>query len=273
MLKNAKDSKNRAARFVPELLATGKVFYCLDKENPEQLFVSTTNDEISADPDESGQPVIPFWTETYLPYARKWDAGPIVDMDAETFIKNCLPRFDLDGVRLGLNWDGDGCGVEVLPEQLLQDERMARALLKENSRVSSFIDELLETDCVYYSVDKDDPGQILMVQAAGAVHVDEDGDPLPVIPFWSKSGFQDAQQWAQGEIVETCKDRFIFQVLPELEMRGILLGVNWNGEGCGDEIRPGDILRDERVAFPDFDDLTEAQKQYMALAMESCKLQ
>jgi hypothetical protein len=172
-----------------------------------------------------------------------------------------------------MNWDGDGCGVEGSPGQLLQDERIMRVLTTENSRVSSFIAELLETDCVYYGVDKDDPGQILMVQAAGDGHVDEEGDPLPVIPFWSKSYFQDAKQWVQGEVVETSKDRFIFQVLPELDMRGILLGVNWNAEGCGDEIRPDDILRDERVAYPDFDDLTEAQKQYMALAMESCKQQ
>jgi len=47
MLKYKKDSEKRAARFVPELLATGKVFYLLDRTRPEHLFISSTTDEAS----------------------------------------------------------------------------------------------------------------------------------------------------------------------------------------------------------------------------------
>ena len=94
MLKYKKDSEKRAARFVPELLATGKVFYLLDRARPEHLFILSTTDDRHVDPQGNELPIIPFWTQTYLPYARKWDAGTIVELAANDFIAELLPRLD-----------------------------------------------------------------------------------------------------------------------------------------------------------------------------------
>jgi len=125
MLKYQKDLESRAARFIPELLATGKVFYYLDRAHPGQLLIVSATDDQHLDQDGDGLSVIPCWTRTYLPYARKWDAGTIVELEVSAFISELLPRLDQDRVLLGLNWDGDGCGMEVFAQRILQDERVS----------------------------------------------------------------------------------------------------------------------------------------------------
>ena len=110
------DSEKRAKAFITEALKT-RVVYFLEMENGSAE--STESNEFFDDDDDPVR-VIPFWSKSYLPYARKYsDNCPMHKLTLEDFVNLWLPGMNNDGVVVGLNWDQNGIGSEWLPTDLL----------------------------------------------------------------------------------------------------------------------------------------------------------
>ncbi|MBY0273412.1 MAG: DUF2750 domain-containing protein [Alphaproteobacteria bacterium] len=111
------DSQLRAKKFIAEILETQKVYYL--KQGKYAIESESNNYE-----DEEGNPlsIIPFWSKTYLPYARKWHEGSAIqELPIESFIKYWLKGMNKDGLIVGLNWDQNGIGYECKPLELLEN--------------------------------------------------------------------------------------------------------------------------------------------------------
>lgn len=94
------DSQNRVNKFVSDILENKKVFYILHPEDGAIIFNS--NEFF----DENGipAPIIPVWSSTFLPYAKKYaDALEIIEIDFEEFHHQMLPAMIQDVMILGLN--------------------------------------------------------------------------------------------------------------------------------------------------------------------------
>lgn len=110
------DGQKRAEKFIYETLETGMVYYLKSGENAE-----TTESHHYADEEGNPAPVIPFWSKTFISYARKWaDDLEIQEVSLESFVKNWISGMNEDGVIAGLNWDQHGIGYECEPMDLLE---------------------------------------------------------------------------------------------------------------------------------------------------------
>lgn len=110
------DSEKRAEKFITEALNTRIVYFLkMDDGSAE----TTISHELT-DKDGNPAPVIPFWSKSYLPYARKWSQDcPMQELTLEDFVKFWLQGMAKDGVLVGLNWDQHGIGSECAPTELL----------------------------------------------------------------------------------------------------------------------------------------------------------
>lgn len=112
------DSEKRAHAFITEALRTRIVYY-LKKDGQEGAEDSESND--FTDLEGSPATVIPFWSKSFLPYARKWgETCPVQDLSLDDFLQFWLTGMNKDALIVGLNWDQNGIGYECLPTDLLE---------------------------------------------------------------------------------------------------------------------------------------------------------
>lgn len=113
----AVDSQKRANKFTREAFETKLVYYLKQGQSPEVS--ETTNYE---DKEGNALPIIPFWSKTYIPYARKWsDNSEIQQLSLEDFTEYWLTGMQEDEIMVGLNWDQNGIGHECTPLDLLEE--------------------------------------------------------------------------------------------------------------------------------------------------------
>jgi len=112
------DSEKRAHAFITDALST-RVDYYVKKDGYEGAEDSESND--FSDLEGNAATVIPFWSKSFLPYARKWgETCPVQELSLEDFLKFWLTGMDKDGLIVGLNWDQNGIGYEGLPTEVLE---------------------------------------------------------------------------------------------------------------------------------------------------------
>ena len=110
------DGQKRAEKFVYEVLETDTVYYLQKGE-----YAETTESHNYENDEGNPAPVIPFWSKTFISYARKWaDDLEIQEISLESFVKNWIRGMNEDGVIVGLNWDQNGIGYECDPIDLLE---------------------------------------------------------------------------------------------------------------------------------------------------------
>ncbi len=115
------DSLKRAKKFIDEILETN-VVYCLVEE--DGVLMSTSHD--FHDDEGNPAPLVPFWSKSFIPYARKWGEGAEVDeLSLETFVKGSLRNMNEDGIIVGVNWNQKGFGYECEAYSIL--ENLAKA--------------------------------------------------------------------------------------------------------------------------------------------------
>lgn len=111
------DSKIRARKFIIEVLETNKVYYLRQGKGAEQSESNNYDDE-----EGNPLPIIPFWSKSYIPYARKWSEGAeLHELSLEEFVKYWLKGMNGDGIIVGLNWDQSGIGYECYALDLLKN--------------------------------------------------------------------------------------------------------------------------------------------------------
>ncbi len=96
-------------------------------------------------------------------------------------------------------------------------------------RLHNFYEQLLSENASYYVLkDKED----YYFVTDSLEHEDNDGEPLPVMLFWSKDYIEDANNFIDdAELTPISLEDFFEQVLPSLLENQILLGLNWSEEG------------------------------------------
>jgi hypothetical protein len=75
---------------------------------------------------------MPFWSDrAYAARAAReeWGAYTPTAIPLAAFIDTWLAGMQKDGVLVGPNWDANGCGLELLPDALAEDLRVALAQL------------------------------------------------------------------------------------------------------------------------------------------------
>lgn len=110
------DSEKRAKKFIQEILETNTV-YSLNEEGHAVVAESTSYE------DEEGNPlaVVPFWSKSFIPYARKWGEGAVIEeISLEAFVKNWISAIHENHDLVGLNWDQHGIGYECEPQDLIE---------------------------------------------------------------------------------------------------------------------------------------------------------
>ena len=96
-------------------------------------------------------------------------------------------------------------------------------------RLHNFYEQLLSEDTSYYVL-KDQEDYYFVTDSLE--HEDNDGEPVPVMLFWSKDYIEDANNFIDdGELTPISLEDFFEQVLPSLLENQILLGLNWSEEG------------------------------------------
>jgi len=111
------DGKIRAQKFIAEVLETNTVYFLKRGKYAEESESNNYEDE-----ERNPLSIIPFWSKTYIPYARKWsDESELHELSLEEFIKCWLKGMTADGVIVGLNWDQNGLGYECTPLTLIED--------------------------------------------------------------------------------------------------------------------------------------------------------
>lgn len=126
------DSEKRASTFIKEVLTTGVVYYLKNNK-----LGGAENSESNDYTDKEGNPatVIPFWSKTFLPYARKWgETSQVQELLLTDFVALWITGMDKDNVVAGLNWDQNGIGYECLPIDLLEKLREASDELSINEK-------------------------------------------------------------------------------------------------------------------------------------------
>jgi hypothetical protein len=112
------DGEKRASKFITEVLNTGMVYYLKSNE-----FGGAEDSESNDFTDKDGCPatVIPFWSKSFLPYAKKWGGlSQLQELLLKDFVTLWLTGMNKDNVVVGLNWDQNGIGHECLPTDLLK---------------------------------------------------------------------------------------------------------------------------------------------------------
>lgn len=111
------DGRIRAQKFIYEVLETEKVYYL--KKGEGDFEVSTSNDYY--DDEDYPLRVLPFWSKTFISYARKWAEDlEIQEISLEHFVKIWIKTMNENGDIVGLNWDQHGIGYELPPLELLE---------------------------------------------------------------------------------------------------------------------------------------------------------
>lgn len=112
-------------------------------------------------------------------------------------------------------------------------------------RAEKFIHEVLETDSVFYL--KNDQ----FAQDSESNHYqDEDGNPAPVIPFWSKKFIPYAKKWSPGlEVKEISLKSFVTEWLNGMNEDGIIVGLNWDQNGIGYECTASSLFEEIKKVF------------------------
>lgn len=110
------DTIVRANKFLQEIRDSNTVYYVRNGQN-----AIPSDSHHFEDSDGNACPVIPFWSKSFLPYARAWGEGlDIQELPLEAFKEHWLNGMEQDGVIVGLNWDQHGIGYEVEPIKLLE---------------------------------------------------------------------------------------------------------------------------------------------------------
>lgn len=104
------DSKEREKRFYSDIFENGQIFYIVHPEGG--AYICESNDFF--DDNDNAAPIIPVWSSTYLPYLKVYaDELGIHEIGFEEFYYQMLPAMIKDQMLLGINWDRDGCGIEI----------------------------------------------------------------------------------------------------------------------------------------------------------------
>jgi hypothetical protein len=106
-------------------------------------------------------------------------------------------------------------------------------------RARKFIYEVLETDVVYYLK----RGNYAEVTESNHYH-DEEENPSPIIPFWSKGFLPYARKWSPKlDVQEISLEEFIKYWLKGMNKDGVIVGLNWDQNGIGYECLPFTLLQ------------------------------
>jgi len=118
------DSSNRFNKFIQDILENGKIFYMLHPEGG--VFLCTSNEFF--DENQMPAPVIAVWSLTYLAYAKRYaNELEIKEIHFEEFYQQMLPVMTQDGLILGVNWDQNGFGSEIIASDMY--EKISRSIV------------------------------------------------------------------------------------------------------------------------------------------------
>lgn len=107
------------------------------------------------------------------------------------------------------------------------------------NRANKFVNEVIETNQVFHILH---PKGGLWLSESNE-HFDLEGNPLDIIPVWSKKYLAYARAYAKDlEIKDISLDEFCQRLLPAMIQDNILLGVNWDNQGFGQEIKADEML-------------------------------
>jgi hypothetical protein len=117
---------------------------------------------------------------------------------------------------------------------------MKIGLVKDSKkRAEKFFNEVLES------------GNLYIVYAAGTEKFkcfysnnfsSENGEPALVIPIWSKQFIPYARHFMKTDYIEEISlKKFLELWLPDLDYNGMMIGLNWDGNGVGFECPAGDL--------------------------------
>lgn len=93
-------------------------------------------------------------------------------------------------------------------------------------RLHNFYEQLLQDGASYYVLrDKED----YYFVTDSLQHEDNEGEPMPVMLFWSKDYIEDANIFIEdNELTPISLDDFFEELIPSLLENQVLLGINWS---------------------------------------------
>ena len=100
-----------------------------------------------------------------------------------------------------------------------------------------FVERVAAGETVYYLCNED----------GVANSVSNANEEIPVLPFWSDAAYarRAAQRFEEPFDVDTISLLdFLYRWLPGMTGDGVLAGVNWNADLCGDEVDPFELRRE-----------------------------
>lgn len=224
------DSIQRAEKFIPDFLETGKAYALI---NPNGGLCSwPSNDYENTD-------VIPIWSNHFLAYARAFGEGAELhemSIDETLALLNDLIK---DDVMIGLNWDNQGYGQEVEPAEIF-NPILAHIEPLAEERASTFIPDLLAVGHVYF---ENDPERGLITWPRFEFMNERTQLPIPIVPVWSNQFAETARTFATlAPIQQIDLDEFCSSFLPYAIENGMLIGINWDQHGYGRVFDPKVLL-------------------------------
>ena len=117
MYNDAAFGNARLDKFLTDVITDNLVY--LFKYDNGKVFASDSNEYFEDETDSEGREVIPFWSSTYLKYGTYFTQGETSHtLQLRPFMEKWLKGMDKDGVVVGVNWDDEGVGAEILPKDL-----------------------------------------------------------------------------------------------------------------------------------------------------------
>jgi hypothetical protein len=113
-------------------------------------------------------------------------------------------------------------------EHMLLDAKTS----SENHR--RFVERVAAAEVVYYLTNKH----------GTANSTSNDDDEIAVLPFWSDAPYAKRAALSfedQFQVESISLFDFLYRWLPGMTDDGVLAGVNWNGDLCGDEVDPFEL--------------------------------
>ena len=115
-MKDIADFSKRVERFFSDIQKNSEIFYILHPKTG--ILMSESHKYV--DSLNIPYPVVPVWSEHYLPYARKYAQDlEIETIKLEEFRDQMLPYMIQSNVIVGINWNHLGYGIEMEPEEVL----------------------------------------------------------------------------------------------------------------------------------------------------------
>ena len=106
-------------------------------------------------------------------------------------------------------------------------------------RTQTFFEELVQEGKLYFLTSEEDS----LVAHESAVFSNHDDTPLLVVPVWTSAHLEDARAHdEEAKVGELSIQDFFYGLLPQMVEDNVVIGLNWDESGSGEELEPEEII-------------------------------